>query len=122
MADFSVQLINLSAYYQVHDVLEISHRYEHEMLYGIMTLLLLVIVSNESRYAPSEPIIADTVSYCIAVNALIDILILFDMSIRVVSCLVKPGLRFIHNSCFLGYLPCWKRETTTHLTTTTCSS
>ncbi|CAO3634907.1 unnamed protein product [Mucor fragilis] len=60
MADFSVQLINLSAYYQVHDVLEISHRYEHEMLYGIMTLLLLVIVSNESRYAPSEPIIADT--------------------------------------------------------------
>ena len=63
MADLFIQLINLSAYYQVHDVLEISHRYQHEMLYGIVTLLLLVIVSNESRYAPSEPIIADTVSF-----------------------------------------------------------
>ncbi|KAK4517554.1 uncharacterized protein ATC70_000894 [Mucor velutinosus] len=60
VADFLIQLINLSAYYQIHDILEISHRYEHEMMYGIITLLLLVIVSNESRYAPSEPIIADT--------------------------------------------------------------
>ncbi|OAD00859.1 hypothetical protein MUCCIDRAFT_153502 [Mucor lusitanicus CBS 277.49] len=60
LADFFIQWINLSAYYQVHDVLEISHRYEHEMLYGSITLLLLVIVANESRYAPSEPIIADT--------------------------------------------------------------
>ncbi|CAO0796532.1 unnamed protein product [Mucor circinelloides] len=60
IADFLIQLINLTAYYQVHDILEISHRYEHEMVYGTITLLLLVMVSNESRYAPSEPIIADT--------------------------------------------------------------
>lgn len=63
IADFLIQLINLTAYYQVHDILEISHRYEHEMVYGAITLLLLVMVSNESRYAPSEPIIADTVSF-----------------------------------------------------------
>ncbi|KAI8636891.1 P-loop containing nucleoside triphosphate hydrolase protein [Parasitella parasitica] len=58
--DFIVQLVNITAYYQVHDILEMSQRYQHEVMYGTITLVLLVAVSNESRCAPASPIITDT--------------------------------------------------------------
>ncbi|CEP13205.1 hypothetical protein [Parasitella parasitica] len=58
--DFIVQLVNITAYYQVHDILQVSQRYQHAMMHGITTFLLVVAVSNESRYTPASPVITDT--------------------------------------------------------------
>lgn len=60
--DFFVQLINLYSYYQVHDVSVISDRYMYTIVSWAITFILILLIINEERYAPSEDIIADTVS------------------------------------------------------------
>lgn len=59
--DFSIQLVNLSAYYLVHDVNQISPRYQNWITSTLITLSLIITFINESRNEPVEPIIADTV-------------------------------------------------------------
>lgn len=59
--DFIVQLTNLYAYYHVHDISFISHRYKISMISGGISLVSLVLIINEDRYSPSKPIIAETV-------------------------------------------------------------
>ncbi|KAI7897860.1 uncharacterized protein BX663DRAFT_276584 [Cokeromyces recurvatus] len=58
--DFAIQLINLYAYYQVYDIFDISIRYQNWMISTCFVFMLLLAVINESRYAPSKPIIAET--------------------------------------------------------------
>jgi hypothetical protein len=60
--DFMVQLVNLFAYYHIHDISSISNRYQECMVSFVITFLLLIFIMNEERYAPAEPIVADTVS------------------------------------------------------------
>lgn len=61
--EFLIQLVNLNAYYQVYDISTVSDRYQTCMVSFALTILLLLFAVNEERYAPAEPIIADTVSF-----------------------------------------------------------
>lgn len=58
--DFFVQLINLYSYYHVYDVSVISDRYMYTIVSWVITFILILLIINEERYAPSEDIIADT--------------------------------------------------------------
>ncbi|KAG2195149.1 hypothetical protein INT47_006598 [Mucor saturninus] len=58
--EFLIQLVNLNAYYQVYDISTVSDRYQACMVSFALTILLLLFAVNEERYAPAEPIIADT--------------------------------------------------------------
>lgn len=60
--EFMLQLFNLYAYYQAHAIATISDRYGESMVSFAITFIILVFTMNEERYAPAEPIIADTVS------------------------------------------------------------
>ena len=62
-ADFFLQLVNVYAYYHFHDVSTISDRYQYHIISWCITSLLIVCMINEERYAPSEKIVADTVSF-----------------------------------------------------------
>jgi hypothetical protein len=61
--EFILQLVNLYAYYHVHNVSFISDRYKSNMISGAITLVLLLFIINEDRYSPSEPITVETVSF-----------------------------------------------------------
>lgn len=68
----------------------------------LLDLILITIVINEARLAPSEPVITESVSEKKRTPQSLDKYTKAFYVIRVVSCQVKIGLHFILNLCLVG--------------------
>ncbi|KAI8066840.1 P-loop containing nucleoside triphosphate hydrolase protein [Gongronella butleri] len=60
LVHLTVGLIDARAFYIVHDTSEIPTGYAIALIASTVSLLLLSIIIHEERYAPLEPVIADT--------------------------------------------------------------
>lgn len=66
---FMIELVNIYAYYHIHDISFIQARYAYWIFSSAITILLIVFVINEERDSPTDPIVTESVSYFILYRA-----------------------------------------------------